>query len=388
MPWSGGTFSPLWSWVVDAVTFPNMLPSRFDEYDDDQATGINNCIAKDGQNTATANLPMGTFRHTNVGSATARNQYATVAQLQDNAFSSSEEVGSADTYVMGLSPAITEYADQMVVWMVPANTNTGASTLNINGVGATSIKIGSDELEAGQLVAGRCYALYYDGSAFQLLNFLEATVPILETGDITYSWATSKTGWVLATGSIGSASSGATTRANADTEDLYTLFWTNLADAQAPVAGGRGASAAADFAANKALTMPDGRGRALIGKDNMGGSAANRITSGVSGLTGTTLGAAGGDQNVSPHTLVSNVTDSGHYHLQGWVDSNSPPSRYGREDSGISNSTADSGGASTSNFAGRTSTVTTGITVATTDSATGTAANVQPSLVANVFYKL
>lgn len=48
--------------------------------------------------------------------------------------------------------------------------------------------------------------------------------------------------------------------------------------------------------------LPDLRGRVTAGKDNMGGSAANRLTSGGSGITGTTLGAAGGTQT---HTLAT-----------------------------------------------------------------------------------
>lgn len=44
---------------------------------------------------------------------------------------------------------------------------------------------------------------------------------------------------------------------------------------------------------------PDLRGRAVFGKDNMGGSAASRITSAGSSITGTTLGATGGAQTVS-----------------------------------------------------------------------------------------
>ena len=48
--------------------------------------------------------------------------------------------------------------------------------------------------------------------------------------------------------------------------------------------------------------LPDKRGRASFGKDDMGGSAAGRLTSGGSGITGTTLGAAGGAQT---HTLTT-----------------------------------------------------------------------------------
>lgn len=42
------------------------------------------------------------------------------------------------------------------------------------------------------------------------------------------------------------------------------------------------------------FNLPDLRGRTLAGKDNMGGSAASRLTSGASGVDGATLGAAGG----------------------------------------------------------------------------------------------
>lgn len=48
------------------------------------------------------------------------------------------------------------------------------------------------------------------------------------------------------------------------------------------------------------FTLPDMRGRVIAGKDDMGSTAANRITSAGSGITGTTLGASGGAET---HTL-------------------------------------------------------------------------------------
>jgi microcystin-dependent protein len=47
------------------------------------------------------------------------------------------------------------------------------------------------------------------------------------------------------------------------------------------------------------FNLPDLRGRVAAGVDNMGGTAANRITSGGSGITGTTLGAVGGAETVA-----------------------------------------------------------------------------------------
>lgn len=113
-------------------------------------------------------------------------------------------------------------------------------------------------------------------------------------------------GWIWLNGTtIGSAASGATGRANADTQALYTLFWTDYTNEVLPiqdsagVATTRGLSAAADFAANKRLPVPDYRGRTMFGRDTMGGvTAANRITTAGCNIDGAVLGAFGGAQNV------------------------------------------------------------------------------------------
>lgn len=64
-------------------------------------------------------------------------------------------------------------------------------------------------------------------------------------------------------GTIGSAASSATIRANADTQALYTLLWNSASDANCPVTGGRGSSAAADFEANKPIQVPRANGMAV-----------------------------------------------------------------------------------------------------------------------------
>lgn len=50
------------------------------------------------------------------------------------------------------------------------------------------------------------------------------------------------------------------------------------------------------------FNLPDCRGRVAAGKDNMGGAAANRLTTAGGGVDGSTLGAAGG---ADTHTLTS-----------------------------------------------------------------------------------
>jgi microcystin-dependent protein len=50
------------------------------------------------------------------------------------------------------------------------------------------------------------------------------------------------------------------------------------------------------------FALPDLRGRTIAGEDDMGGTAANRLTSGGAGINGIVLGATGGSQT---HTLSS-----------------------------------------------------------------------------------
>ena len=58
------------------------------------------------------------------------------------------------------------------------------------------------------------------------------------------------------------------------------------------------------------FVVPDMRGRSVRGKDDMGGAAANRVTSAVTGVNGTILGAAGGDQNHQSHAHANTVTNN------------------------------------------------------------------------------
>lgn len=98
--------------------------------------------------------------------------------------------------------------------------------------------------------------------------------------------ASAPTGWLLCYG-------------QAVSRTTYALLWAALGSPNT----GDGSTT---------FTLPDLRGRALFGKDDMGGSAASRVTSGVSGVAGSTLGAVGGDQRMQQHQ--HGVNDPGHFH--------------------------------------------------------------------------
>lgn len=203
---------------------------------------------------------------------------------------------------------------------------------------------------------------------------------IYQTGDIKVRYGTgSHSGWVRANGrTIGSATSGATERANSDTQSLFEYLWG--ADANLSVSSGRGASANADWVANKTIALPDWRGRVIAGLDDMGASAAGRLTSSYFGATATTLGAAGG---LESHTLTKAQAPTGLYTL------NDPGHRHGVTPAG-SASTGEgvaAGSLVETVSIDNTSLETTGITI--TDNAGGQAHNnVQPTMLATIYIKL
>lgn len=198
---------------------------------------------------------------------------------------------------------------------------------------------------------------------------------ILATGDLKARYATGTlSGWVRANGrTIGSATSGASERANSDCEDLFLHLWAE--DANLSVSTGRGASAAADWAANKTIALPDWRGRALAALDDMGNSSAGRLTATYFGTAATALGAAS-TTTESKTLLTANLPA---YTPAGTISGTIPFSSAGFNVS--------SGGTS---LAQQTS------VTATTETFTGTAqggtstpfAIVQPTMLATIYVKL
>ncbi|WEF34861.1 hypothetical protein [Pseudoduganella chitinolytica] len=82
---------------------------------------------------------------------------------------SGTDSGVANTYVLAPSEPLTEYSTRMIVTFLPANTNGGASTLNISGLGARTIKsVNGAALNNGDIMAGQPLVLVYDGTAFRL----------------------------------------------------------------------------------------------------------------------------------------------------------------------------------------------------------------------------
>lgn len=184
MSWNAGTYtkgnSATGGWVGDASLGIGIEAGRHDTQDNDFATGINQCLNKDGSNAATGNLNIGTYRVTNIGAATARTDAAQAAQVQDGSFIwLGTTGGTATAQTASATPAITAYvAGQKFRMRVGASLgSTGVSpsahTININSVGAKNI-VSNDGLNsnptAGSWVAGAILELVYDGTNFRITN--------------------------------------------------------------------------------------------------------------------------------------------------------------------------------------------------------------------------
>lgn len=179
---SGTYTAPSNSWnpVISGTAIDS---SDFNDLLDDLETGITNSIAKDGQTTITADLPMSSFKHTGVGDATARTNYLTLKQLQDGDVLELSSVSGANTLTATAPFSLTSYAQGQVFRFVATGTNTGAVTLNLNSIGAVAVQKLGAALVSGDITTGDAVAVYYDGTQFQMLT--PARDPVLTAGSIT-----------------------------------------------------------------------------------------------------------------------------------------------------------------------------------------------------------
>lgn len=179
MPFNGsGTFNRVYDWTDDRDNGVKIQADRMDTEMDGMATGLSTCLTKDGQTTPTANIPMGGYRITNLGDASARTDASTAGDLQDGDLTyQGNDTGSADAYAIALSPAITAYVAGMTVTFVAANANTGSSTINVNAVGAKNIFFRGEALKGGEIATGQPITLTYDGTQFNLMSMADALSP-------------------------------------------------------------------------------------------------------------------------------------------------------------------------------------------------------------------
>jgi hypothetical protein len=170
-----GVFQRLYSWVNDAAANIKIRADRMDNEMNGFATGLSTCITKDGQTTITANLPMANFRHTGVGNAASRTDYAAFGQVQDGKAAWVDGGGTADAITAAYSIPITALVDGQLCYVRATAANaTTTPTFSPNGLTArTIVKNGGQALVAGDISGdGHELELRYDlaNTRWELLN--------------------------------------------------------------------------------------------------------------------------------------------------------------------------------------------------------------------------
>jgi microcystin-dependent protein len=212
----------------------------------------------------------------------ARAMMAAAAKYRDDVSGAIVTTGGFTAFAVASYQAFDTLAhmDGAMIAFTPHVTNTaGPVTLNVDGLGAKPLRLSPSgvELPAGTLVQGTPYvATYYNATAEWILQGLAGNpynIPL--GGMIEFTGTTAPNGsFVLPSGQAISR----------------TTYATYFAMVGTTYGAGDGSTT---------FNVIDKRGRVSAGKDDMGGSAASRITNGGSGITGTTLGNAGGAETVT-----------------------------------------------------------------------------------------
>jgi len=186
MPFDGsGNYVPIGSPDFPAVAATTIRAAQYNNQIYDLATALSNCVTRNGQSPATADLPLGGYKLTDLGAPANRTDSLRGAEVQDGLLTALTTVAGTNTITAEAGLGMDTLVEGQFFQFVPAVTNTGAATLNINAIGATAVtKNGATALAAGDLVAGKAAAVYYDGTQFQLLNPTPAAVadvaPVLQ----------------------------------------------------------------------------------------------------------------------------------------------------------------------------------------------------------------
>lgn len=214
----------------------------------------------------------------------ARSMMASLAGYRDDIAGAIVTGGTSTAFTVTSNQIFNSLANMSgaVIAFTPHATNGATVTLNVDGLGAKPLRSApSVELLAGTLIEGTPYTALYNNSdaVWYLHNFYgnPYNVP-LGAGMPFFGTTAPNSSFVFPYGQAISRTTYST---------LFSMFSTTYG-------AGDGTTT---------FNVPDLRGRVIAGKDDMGGSSANRLTGADDGINGDTLGAAGGVETQTLDTL-------------------------------------------------------------------------------------
>jgi hypothetical protein len=199
-----------------------------------------------------------------------------LSQVQSGAATYATDTGTANAIVAALSPAPAALVDGMVVRVLIAATNTGATTLNLNTFGALPVKgMGSAALQGSELIAsGRATFIWAASSGVWILQSCQAGALQIAPGFQSFH--------AMQLGQAVGRLIGAQVFSTAGTSTYTPTVGTTSVVVEVVGAGGGGGGAPAT-----------GAGVSSLGAGGTGGTyAKGRFTSAFSGVT-VTVGAGG-----------------------------------------------------------------------------------------------
>lgn len=182
MPWGSGSYTKgnagTGGWAGDAAGGIGIEAGRHDTQDNDFAAGINQCLNKDGSNSATGNLNLGgTNKIISLAAGTAATDAATLAQVQSGASSYLGVTGGTSTaFTVTATPTIAALTTGAQYTFKANAANGAAATLKIDGTAATTMQRQGTALAGNEFKANDFVTIIYDGSNFQIINI--ATAPL------------------------------------------------------------------------------------------------------------------------------------------------------------------------------------------------------------------
>lgn len=143
--------------------------------EDNNKTAIENAVnGFDATLNASLN-PDGTLKNNTVSTASIQDRAVTLSKLAFLSNFFAQDSGGANAIVISFTPPLTAYVVGLLFWVKVNANNSGATTMNVDGLGATPVKkytfdTGLSDLATKELIGGNVYAMFYDGTRFLVLN--------------------------------------------------------------------------------------------------------------------------------------------------------------------------------------------------------------------------
>lgn len=176
-----GVFVRSYSWQTDALNGIKIRADRMDTEDNGFATnGLTNCITRDGQSPATANIPLGTHKITGLGDGTANTDAANVGQMNTaiaaasavlshfiTGFGLSNDAGTPNSILDVAAGRATDSLDAVIITGAAITKKTSgswAAGTNANGMGTGLTIANSTWYHVFAILNAGSFDVYFDTS--------------------------------------------------------------------------------------------------------------------------------------------------------------------------------------------------------------------------------